>query len=58
MNVPDQIRRDAQCCPNCTEHGSQDLSQDGFEEWRCTNENCRVEVYRVRIDSSGRDQNE
>ena len=47
--VSEQIKRDAECCPNCTKHGSHDVSQDEFQEWRCTNTNCRVEVYRVRF---------
>ena len=38
---------DAGCCPNCGKHGRFDVSQEDFDEYRCGNGNCRVEVYRV-----------
>lgn len=35
-------------CPNCgTTDNHHDLRQDGFSEYRCDNENCAVEVFRV-----------
>lgn len=50
--VTEQIRRDAECCPNCQdrgyEHESADNSRLDHHIWICTNDNCRIIRYKVR----------
>lgn len=45
---PADTLREETTCPNCnTGDVRHDLGQDGFDEYRCSNENCSVEVFRV-----------